>query len=87
MNKPIRTDRLPWRQVDGRAVVINPRMQEVHDLNPAASVVWSLADGSRTVDELARELTERFDVAPETALADTREFISALEDRGLVNPR
>ncbi len=85
--KPTRLPRLPWREIDGRAVVLNPRRGEVHELDPVATFLWARADGTRTTEELAALVTESFEVELEVALTDTRELMSALENRGLLAPQ
>lgn len=46
----------------------------VHHLNPTASVVWQLADGDASVDQLATEIAEELSLD----LADTTEQVSSL---------
>jgi hypothetical protein len=80
---PKRTDSLPWREIDGHAVVVQPRRSEVHELNPVASLLWRLADGTRTLPELADAVAAEFDVPLERALEDTRAFFAELSSREL----
>jgi hypothetical protein len=81
---PTRKERLPWREVDGRAVIVQPAQGEVHELNPVGTFLWKSADGTIGVNEIAARLAERFEVAPEQAAADAREFYAGLEARGLI---
>jgi hypothetical protein len=81
---PTRAERLPWREIDGRAVIVQPRAGKVHELNPVATQLWRGADGRRSVEELAREVATRFDVEPPRALADATEFFRSLQELGLV---
>jgi hypothetical protein len=53
-------------------------------LNPVAGLIWSLSDGTRSVDELACEVASRCGVPSETARADTHAFIEALTQQGLL---
>lgn len=81
---PIRTQNLPWRQIDGRAVIVQPARGRVHDLNPTATLLWERADGKASLDEIARAMSENFEVEFAEARADAREFYSALEGHGLI---
>ena len=82
--KPERTEPLPWREIDGRAIIIHSGPGEIHELNSTATMLWKEADGSLTIDEIAERLTEEFHVDAETARRDAAEFYRELEARGLV---
>lgn len=58
--------------------------RRVMGLNPVGSYVWGLLDGKRTVADLARAVSERFQVPVERALADVAGFLSVLRGRQLV---
>lgn len=47
-------------ELDGEAVIYDERNGDLHRLNPTASLVFSLLDGSSTIDELARDVGETF---------------------------
>jgi hypothetical protein len=87
-NKPIRVSRIPSRTLDGRAVIIQPQRQVVHELNPVATYLWNaLGDSSenaKSVQELVTEVLENFDVEQEQATADALEFLSSIQELGLV---
>lgn len=83
--KPRRTPRTPWRDIDGHAVIVQTPASEVHELNPTATLLWSLADGTRGLDEIARAVSERFEVAPPDARDDAIRFYEGLEARGLLS--
>lgn len=79
-----RDARLPYQEIQGRAVVIVPARREMHELDETATFLWSALAEERSVAELAQALCEDFEVDPETARKDVREFVAALEERGLV---
>jgi Coenzyme PQQ synthesis protein D (PqqD) len=47
-------------ELDGEAVIYDERNGDLHRLNPTAALVFSLLDGSSTLDELARDVGEAF---------------------------
>ena len=53
-------------------------------LNPVAAEIWRLADGTRTVEDIARVLSSGFGVPYEGVLADTRSFVAVLTAQGLL---
>jgi hypothetical protein len=73
-----------WREVDGAVVIISPEDSVLHELNETASLVWKEADGTRTSQEIAQRLAEEFEVEEATALADTCELVSHLEQKKLL---
>jgi coenzyme PQQ synthesis protein D (PqqD) len=43
-------------ELEGEAVIYDERTNELHHLNPTATVVFSLFDGTSTIKELAEEV-------------------------------
>jgi hypothetical protein len=82
--KPQRADRVPWRQIDGRAVIVQPRLGQVHELSEVATLLWSKADGQRSLDDLAALVAEEFEVTADEAAGDAREFFDHLAGIGLI---
>lgn len=64
--------------------MISPAENMVRMLNPTGSRIWQLADGTRTVDEIAAALAQEFDVSPDQARASADEFIAALVAKDLL---
>jgi len=77
-----RVEGIAWREIDGEAVLVNVRSDEVMHLNPAASFLWSSLDGQATLEEIARSMTGEFDVEADTALADSVAFAASLVEQG-----
>jgi Coenzyme PQQ synthesis protein D (PqqD) len=73
---------LAWQLVDGEGVIVDLERRLVIGLNPTGSLIWSLL---KDHDEaaIAAKVAARFDVAPEAAQADVREFFEVLKARGL----
>lgn len=57
----------------------------VYTLSPVAARIWSLLDGNRTVEAIAHELCNEFDVEPATAAADVSELLTDLAGVSLVS--
>jgi PqqD family protein of HPr-rel-A system len=68
-----RADVLELDMGDG-VVLYDGDSRLVHHLNPTASLVWQLADGDASVDQLATEIAEELSLD----LAETRQQISGL---------
>lgn len=77
-----RVEGIAWREIDGEAVLVNVRSDEVIHLNPTASFLWSSLDGQATLEEIARSMTGEFNVEEDTALTDAVTFAASLVEQG-----
>lgn len=81
---PIHHPRTAARVFSGEAVVITPAENRVRMLNPVGSRVWELADGTRTLDEIAAALTAEFEVDLAEARTSVAAFVEELLGKGLL---
>jgi hypothetical protein len=77
-----RVEGIAWREIEGEAVLVNVRSDEVMHLNPAASFLWSSLDGQASLEEIALSMTDSFEVELDTALTDTIAFAASLVEQG-----
>lgn len=75
---------IAWREVEGEVVLVNVRGNEVIQLNPQASFIWTRLDGEKTLESIALDMTGSYDVQPSTALEDVLEFARLLVEREVV---
>jgi hypothetical protein len=80
----IRSEGVVWRDVSGEVVIAERDNSTLHVLNKTASLIWTLADGTNQMNDLATAICNRFDVTPEQARVDTEEFCKQLLRAGLV---
>ena len=66
------------------AVIVLPSMGQVKVVNEIGAKIWSLADGTRTVREIASLICKQYDVESGIAQVDTLEFIDQLITRGIL---
>jgi len=59
-------------------------MAEVKVLNPVAIKVYSLLDGTHTAEDIARAITDEFDVPEDVALRDVLAFVDELRDHRML---
>jgi hypothetical protein len=83
----VRDESVVWRDIAGEVVIAEKNNTTIHVLNRTAGLIWTLADGTRQVEDIAGELCNQFDVTQEEAMADTNEFCRQLIDAGLVSLR
>jgi hypothetical protein len=72
-----------WQIVDGEAIVVDLGSGKTIGLNPTATFLWSQLDG-RDETELARALVSDFDVDPDQAASDVRDFLRTMRERNLI---
>ncbi|MFZ2360272.1 MAG: PqqD family protein [Anaerolineae bacterium] len=82
--RPIQSAGVASRVYGSDAVVISPDEGMVRMLNPTASRIWQLADGSRSVDDIAAVLTEEFMVDLPQARQSVVRLLGELAERQLV---
>ncbi|WP_440059267.1 PqqD family protein [Thermogladius sp. 4427co] len=58
--------------------------EEVYELSPLAYYVWLLCDGQRSIEELARSMSEDIDVSLDELIGPLVSVIESLHDAKLV---
>ena len=71
-------------ELDGEAVVYDEASGDLHHLNPTATVVFSLCDGTVTARELAEEIAEAFGESPVEVERQVRRLLRQLRAQGLL---
>ncbi len=80
-----------FREIAGEMILVPVRATNgpkgsVFTLNEVGAAVWNLLDGQKTVRDIRDGIVERFEVEPEQAETDVREFIARLETVRAVLP-
>lgn len=79
-----RKDEVLVKEMESKTVLLHLATGTYYTLNKAGTVLWSYADGKKTVSEMAGELVGRYQVSPEVALQDTVSLAQALAREGLI---
>jgi hypothetical protein len=54
-------------------------------LNPVGTAIWEAADGGTPLTAIVEDIVcRRYEIDPDTALRDMLEFVTALEEHGLM---
>jgi len=83
----LKNDRVPWRIIEGEAILVKVDSGEVIHLNEVAAEIWRIIDGKRKTSEIIDHIQKDFDVDREQAEKDTLEFIKSLSDINLVTEK
>lgn len=76
--------RLAQRVIEGEAFVVDPRDKAMHSFNAVGSRIWELVGKGADEPQIARALSQEFDVGEEQARRDAAEFLSKLRSMGLL---
>ena len=76
------------REIAGETFLVPIRgtlaeLQDLFVVNDVGRWVWERLDGTRTVDDLAAQACQEFEVSPKVARADVESFLNEVQEAGL----
>ena len=72
------------RIYDQEGVLVNTRKAQIKVINEVGAYIWSMVDGIRSVQDIARAVSTQYDVELDQAEQDTLEFVRDLSQKGLI---
>jgi len=69
---------IAFRVIEGEGILLTPEDGKLHNLNPVGTRIFELANGKRTVKEIAAMIAGEFDVSEKVAERDTLNFTESL---------
>jgi hypothetical protein len=80
-----RSTSIAARALAGEMMVMNPTDSTFFTLNEVATAIFQAADGQTPLQEIVRDrICEQFDVDPEQAQADAKQFVTELSTHGIL---
>jgi PqqD family protein of HPr-rel-A system len=76
--------RVAFAPVDDEGVIYDPLSGSLHMLNPSAALLYRVCDGSATVDELAADVADAFDVPLSEVHPQVVTLVESLAHLGVV---
>ena len=70
--------------LDDETLLYHPSLTKAIYLNPAATIVWRLIDGERTIDNIAEILRDSFPDETKNIEGDVISVVESLEDQGAI---
>ena len=71
-------------ELDGEAVIYDEITTDIHHLNPTATILFSLLDGTATVKELAFDVSAAFGLSEAQAAKEIAALVGELADSALL---
>ena len=81
----LRNTTVLWRELDGEAILLNPKEGCSYNLNNVGTMIWKLLDGEHSIDDIAKAICELYEVEHEQALQDVRQLLNELRENNLVS--
>jgi pyrroloquinoline quinone biosynthesis protein D len=81
---PVHAGDTSWSLFEGEAIILDLAKGMYYHLNPVASRIWELCDGSRTAKEVAEVICRDYDVARDQAEGDVRGLLAQFIEQGLI---
>lgn len=72
---PARRSDVEWVELDGEAVLYDPRSQTLHQLNAGAAAVWAALDGSTTTSQITHLIEGAYQGAKDAIARDVAAVI------------
>ncbi len=72
------------RTFDGELVILDLAHGEYFALDPIGSRLWVALEQGKTIEQVAAEVVQEYDVSPETAATDLTALLDDLVRRGLL---
>ncbi len=80
-----RNDKVLWRELDGEAILLDPREGCSYSLNVIGTLIWKLLDGKHTDSDIAAAICESYEVDFEQAFHDVQMLLDDLRANQLLS--
>jgi len=85
----VRSRKVVSRVVADEAIVVPIREDSaqsgsVYTFNESGTTIWSMIEGGSSAAEVAAYLAAEYDISAEQAAEDTKQFLAALAEEGLI---
>ncbi len=78
-----RKENVPWRVIEGEAILVDVGKGEVIHCNEVGASIWSFLESKKKVKDIVEYIHGEFEIDKNTAQEDTLEFVQELFEKGL----
>jgi hypothetical protein len=72
------------RQMQEEILLYDSKKDSTHLLNPTAAAIWEMCDGTRTPEEIAKEILQVLSADRKTVRTDVERIIREFSENGLL---
>jgi hypothetical protein len=80
-----RSSTVTVKEIDGQYLVLDRQRGQLHELNSTASFVWEACNGERSLDDIAAELAEIYEIDLAIARRDVELAVQQFVSCGLLD--
>jgi hypothetical protein len=73
-----------YQLMNNKIIIVYPKERTIHRLNETGSAIWKAIEKHKSIEELARFISNEYEVDYDTALKDIVKFILQLKGNNLV---
>lgn len=81
----LRNKTVLWRELDGEAILLNPKEGCSYNLNNVGTLIWKMLDGEHSPGDIARTVCELYEVEYTQALQDVERLLDELRGNNLLS--
>lgn len=85
LQKQVKKKDVPWRIIDGEAIIVQVDNAEVIHLNKVGTFIWKNIEGKKKISDLIEDVCQNFDVDKDSAKKDVLEFIDEMVKKDLIS--
>ena len=74
-----------WRELDGEAILLNPKEGCSYNLNHVGTLIWKMLDGEHIPNDIAKTICELYEVEYEQALQDVELLLNDFRENNLLS--
>ncbi len=85
IDKPLRRESVLSRPLEDEWILYDTENGSVHIINTTAELIWSLCDGSHTLNDMIDRMRNAYEVPDETALKkDIEQILQSFFEKGIL---
>lgn len=74
---------VPWKEIENEGVLLRLTDGDYYSVNETGLRIWKLLNGTKTLGQVARNVSSYYNISQELALSHLLEFVTLLEKKKL----